>query len=63
MINSWNNWYEGSYLEPDKKNGFANLNALSKALFDLPFKKQNYNLTNLKKKLILQFKFIFFMKI
>ena len=48
IINSWNNWNEGSYLEPDQKYGFANLNSLSKALFNLPFRKNKYNLFNLK---------------
>ena len=50
IINSWNNWYEGSYLEPDIKNGFANLNSLSKAIFNLPFQAYIYNLSNLKNK-------------
>ena len=51
IINSWNDWYEGSYLEPDIKNGYANLNALSKALFNLPFKNAIYNLSNLRKRI------------
>ena len=37
FINSWNEWGEGSYLEPDEKYGYASINSLSKALFDLPF--------------------------
>ena len=41
---------EGSYLEPDSKTGFANLNSLSKALFNLPFKNYNYNISHLNKK-------------
>ena len=49
IINSWNNWNEGSYLEPDEKYGFANLNSLSKSIFNLPFRKNNYNLLNLVK--------------
>ena len=46
FINGWNNWKEGSYLEPDDKFGFSSLNALSKALFNMNFNKDFYNLTN-----------------
>lgn len=37
FINAWNNYLEGTYLEPDKRYGYGSINALSKALFDLPF--------------------------
>ena len=47
FINGWNNWKYGSYLEPDSKYGFASLNALSKALFQLNFRNLNYNQINL----------------
>ena len=48
FINGWNNWKEGTYLEPDDQFGFASINALSKALFNISFIKDNYNLINLK---------------
>lgn len=40
FINAWNEWGEGTYLEPDEKLGFSNINALSKAIFDLPYEKK-----------------------
>lgn len=39
LINAWNEWAEGTYLEPDKKYGYANINTLSKAIFDIPLEK------------------------
>ena len=49
FINTWNNWKEGFYLESNEKFGYASLNALSKALFNLPLRNNNFNLLNLKK--------------
>jgi hypothetical protein len=50
FVNSWNNYKEGNYLEPDKKYGYSSINSFSKALFNLPYKKNNYSLTSLNKK-------------
>lgn len=36
FINAWNEWGEGTYLEPDEKYGYANINTVSKALMGLP---------------------------
>lgn len=47
FINSWNNYYEGNYLEPENKYGYGSLNALSKALFRICFKNITYNLSDL----------------
>jgi len=49
FINAWNNLKEGFYLKPNEKFGYASINALSKALFNLPLRNNNYNLLNLKK--------------
>jgi len=47
FINSWNEWAEGTYLEPDKKYGYANINTFSKALFGIPFDESNKEELNL----------------
>ena len=48
FINAWNEWGEGTYLEPDEKYGYASINALSKAIFNLPYITKIYNYNKLK---------------
>ncbi|MBP3692772.1 MAG: glycoside hydrolase family 99-like domain-containing protein, partial [Clostridia bacterium] len=36
FINAWNEWAEGTYMEPDEKYGYATINTFSKALFGYP---------------------------
>ena len=47
FINAWNNLEERLYLEPDEYFGYASLNALSRAIFNISFSK-NFNLDNIK---------------
>ena len=44
FINSWNNFEEGNYLEPDEKYGYASINSFSKALFDIPYDEKIYKI-------------------
>ena len=55
FINAWNEWGVGNYLEPDDKYGYASINSLSKALFNLSYVR-TYNLINLKEfsKIVIQ---------
>ena len=39
-VNSWNEWTEGSYLEPDKANGFGYLEAIRRVFRPEPFAVQ-----------------------
>ena len=47
FINAWNNFEEKLYLEPDEYFGYASLNALSRAIFNISFNK-NLNLDYIK---------------
>ena len=46
FVDSWNNYKDGKYLEPDEQYGYASINSFSKSLFNLPFKESNFILDN-----------------
>lgn len=48
FINAWNEWAEGTYLEPDKKYGYSSINTTSRAIFSLPL--ENKKLSTLSTK-------------
>ena len=47
FINSWNNYANDNYLEYDEKYGYASINTFSKSILNLPFKNDNYPLSNI----------------
>lgn len=51
FINAWNEWGEGTYLEPDQKYGYANINTVSKALMGIPFQNDLKIVNNSDEKL------------
>ena len=53
FINSWNNYLERNYLEPDEIYGYASINSFSKALFKIPLQENIYQLLNFKNKCII----------
>ncbi len=41
FINAWNEWAEGTYLEPDVKYGYSNINVTTQAILNRPIIGQN----------------------
>ena len=53
FINSWNNYPERNYLEPDSVYGYSSINAFSKALFNIPFQAEIIDLFSFENKCII----------
>ena len=45
LVNSWNNYQNGNYLEIDEKYGYASINTFTKSILNIPFQKTNFTLT------------------
>mgnify|MGYP002625583242 CR=1 FL=1 len=61
LFNSWNNYRENSYLEPDKEFGFSYLNYFSKAIFNINVNfKYNLEELNVKCKIGVQVHLFYF---
>ena len=43
FLNSWNDYKNGNYLEPDEKYGYASINTFSKSILNLPFQTNNFS--------------------
>ena len=56
FINAWNEWGEGMYLEPDKKNSFAFLEATKRALESYTNENIDHDIENDKKILLTFYK-------
>ena len=46
FVDSWNNFKDGKYLEPNEQYGFSSINSFSKSLFNFPFTDNNFTLNN-----------------
>ena len=46
FIDSWNDYKNGKYLEPDEYYGYSSINTFSKSIFNLPFQQNNLNFKN-----------------
>ena len=54
FVNSWNDYINGNYLEPDEIYGYALLNSFSKSILNLTFQTNNLELDNKKTLIALQ---------
>ena len=48
FIDSWNDYKNGKYLEPEEYSGYSSINTFSKSIFNLPFQQNNFSFQNLQ---------------
>ena len=54
FINSWNDYQNGNYLEPDEKYGYATINSFSKSILNLTYQINHFSLNNNKPMIAIQ---------
>ena len=54
FIDSWNDYKNGNYLEPDEIYGYSSINSFSKSIFNLPFNQNNLASYNSSKNIAIQ---------
>ena len=52
FVDSWNDYFNGNYLEYDEKYGYSSINSFSKSILNISYKNENYQLYDYDKAII-----------